>query len=99
MSRDLLLYTAQGSVGLASPRPVGKSFAWHIDARRIGVRTDATGSLVLNDLSGRVVVRVDGTGDLGVDAGALPRRVLLARFDGEGVHEVRVISPAASISR
>ncbi|MEN9355089.1 MAG: hypothetical protein RL318_2414 [Fibrobacterota bacterium] len=98
-SRDLLLYTALNSVGTGARGQVGKNFAWSVDARRVGVHTDATGSLVLNDLSGRVVARVEGTGDLGIDVGALPHRVLLARFDGDGLHEVRLISPAATALR
>ena len=91
-SRDLLLYTGKGAVGADARVVVGRTFSW-VAGADIGVRTDAVGALVIRDLSGRLLARKDGTGELRIAADALPARALIATFDAEGLHESRLVPP------
>lgn len=92
-TRDLLLYTGPAAVGVENRSIAGASFAWDLGADGIGVRTDAVGVLVVRDLSGRTLARREGSGELRVGAAELPRRVLVATFDAEGLHQTRRVPP------
>lgn len=90
-SRDILTYVTGATVGIGSREVAAKSLVWTSDAGRLGLRTDAHGTLTIRDLAGRIVAQVSGTGDVGVYAGQLPRRVLVATFEGDGLREQRVV--------
>jgi len=92
-SRDLLLYTGKGAVGVAGRDGADRNFAWNLAAGGVGVRTDVDGVLSIRDLAGREVARASGIGELRVDARALPRRALVASFDAAGLHEMRLVPP------
>jgi hypothetical protein len=76
-----------GSLSTSTLARAPRGMQWMIRADRIGVRSDVSGVLTVRDLTGRLVGRVEGSGEIGIDARLLPTRTLVAAFDAEGIHQ------------
>lgn len=91
-TRDVLTYATGSTVGVGMREIVHKSFAWANGGGRIGVETDAYGTLTLRDPSGRILARATGSGTLSFATATLPRTLLIATFDGDGIRQQMTIS-------
>ena len=92
MTREVAVYVSGTAVGIGRQRPPALgAMNWRLEAGRLGVQTDAHGTLTVHDLAGRTIAQVTGTGELGFAAGQLPCRVLIATFEGDGLREERIV--------
>lgn len=91
MTRNVAVFVTGSTVGVGHWPSAPKSLDWRLDAGRLGVQTDAHGTLTVRDLVGRMVAQVAGTGELGFAGGQLPHCVLIATFEGDGLREQRVV--------
>lgn len=67
------------------------SVEWKVSKEYVSVRTNATGTLSLVNLSGRVVAQSSGQGTLQIPLKDLTPGAFVARFQGAGIREQRLI--------
>jgi len=92
MTRNVAVFVSGSTVGIGGQTsPALGSLNWRLEAGRLGVQTAVRGTLTVQDLAGRTIAQVTGTGELGFAAGQLPRRMLIATFEGDGLREQRVV--------
>jgi len=91
MTRDILLYATGTTTGVFKHAMVNRSLSWNFDGGRVGVTTDSYGTLTIRDVTGKIVAQASGTGEVGIARSALPSRLLIASFVGNGFDEHHVV--------